>query len=573
MGLPIGGCGKWFVGPWDTEASLSQPSPQGIGSSLLSVDEGRQVDEHGDILTRARRAYAAQDWRSAAARFDAVPPERLTADDLAAYADAVWWLGRIEDNLRLGAAACDAFLAESRPAEAARTAMVLGIFHMARGDEPQAVGWLGRAGRLAAGIPESRCMGTCSASPLWRRVSWPANRRRRWTRPVGHLGRRVDAPDLVAVGMNGEGRALIRSGHLVDGLALLDEAMVTVLDGQLAPFISGTLYCHTIAACHEVADVRRMTRWTDLAERWLTTFPAAVFFGGLCGVHRAQLLLLRGEWDEAEQVALRVVVDLDANRIDYAAEAWYVVAEARRLRATGRRRRVRRGARPRAGPATRTALLQLQTGDAAGAATSVRSAVAAVGADPLSRAPLCAAMVEIAIAAGRLDDAVAAASELEATATYPTSGLKAMAAAARRGAAGRGSGRGSLPVLREACRRWHELGAAYDAAGTCVRLAEAYRALGDAVSAATEVKRAKAVYERLGVHRPAWESPDGLTRREREVLALVADGRSNRQIGEALYISDRTVARHLTNIFHKIGVTSRTQAARYAIDRGMTAAP
>src|SRR6266545_4754459 len=252
---------------WDKETSLSQPSQQGVGSSLWSVDEGRQVDEHEDILTRARRAYAAQDWRSAAARFDAVPPERLTADDLAAYADAVWWLGRIEDNLRLGAAACDAFLAESRPAAAVDAA-----------------------------------------------------------RRVQDLGRRVDAPDLVAVGMNGEGRALIRSGHLVDGLALLDEAMVTVLDGQLAPFISGTLYCHTIAACHEVADVRRMTRWTDLAERWLTTFPAAVFFGGLCGVHRAQLLLLRGEWDEAEQVALRVVVDLDANRIDYAAEAWYVVA-------------------------------------------------------------------------------------------------------------------------------------------------------------------------------------------------------------------------------------------------------
>jgi len=563
---------------WDKETSLSQPSPQGIGSSLLSVDEGRQVDEHGDILTRARRAYAAQDWRSAAARFDAVPPERLTADDLAAYADAVWWLGRIEDNLRLGAAACDAFLAESRPAEAARTAMVLGIFHMARGDEPQAVGWLGRAGRLAEGIPESPVHGyvlsftAVEASLMAGQPAAAVDAARR----VQDLGRRVDAPDLVAVGMNGEGRALIRSGHLVDGLALLDEAMVTVLDGQLAPFISGTLYCHTIAACHEVADVRRMTRWTDLAERWLTTFPAAVFFGGLCGVHRAQLLLLRGEWDEAEQVALRVVVDLDANRIDYAAEAWYVVAEARRLRgdpgaADAYDEAHARGRDPQPG----RALLQLQRGDAAGAATSVRSAVAAVGADPLSRAPLCAAMVEIAIAAGRLDDAVAAASELEATAaTYVTSGLEAMAAAAR-GAVllAEGQAEVALPVLREACRRWHDLGAAYDAAGTCVRLAEAYRALGDAVSAAAEVERAKAVYERLGVHRPAWESPDGLTRREREVLALVADGRSNRQIGEALYISDRTVARHLTNIFHKIDVTSRTQAARYAIDRGMTAAP
>jgi DNA-binding NarL/FixJ family response regulator len=544
----------------------------------LSVNEGRQVDEHRDSLTRARRAYAAQDWRSAAAHFDAVPLERLTADDLAAYADAVWWLGRIEDNLRLGAAAYDAFLAESRPAEAARTATVLGIFHTARGDEPQAVGWLGRAGRLARGLPEGPVHGyllsftAVEASLMAGQPAAAVDAARR----VQDLGRRVDAPDLVAVGMNGEGRALIRSGHLVDGLALLDEAMVTVIDGHLAPFISGTLYCHTIAACHEVADVRRMARWTDLAERWLATFPAAVFFGGLCGVHRAQLLLLRGEWGEAEQVALRVVVDLDGNRIDYAAEAWYAVAEARRLRgdpgaADAYDEAHARGRDPQPG----RALLQLQTGDAAGAATSVRSAVAAVGADPLSRAPLCAAMVEITIAAGRLDDAVAAASELEATAaTYATSGLEAMAAAAR-GAVllAEGQAEEALPVLREACRRWHELGAAYDAARTCVRLAEAYRALGDAVSAAAEVERAKAAHERLGVHPPVWESPDGLTQRECEVLALVADGRSNRQIGEALYISDRTVARHLTNIFHKIGVTSRTQAARYAIDRGVTTAP
>jgi hypothetical protein len=96
---------------------------------MLSVGGGQQVDEHSDSLTRARQAYAAQDWATAASHFDAVAADRLTADDLAAYADAVWWLGRIEDNLRLNAAACDAFLADSRPVEAARAAMVLGIFH------------------------------------------------------------------------------------------------------------------------------------------------------------------------------------------------------------------------------------------------------------------------------------------------------------------------------------------------------------------------------------------------------------------------------------------------------------
>ena len=118
----------------------------------------------------------------------------------------------------------------------------------------------------------------------------------------------------------------------------------------------------------------------------------------------------------------------------------------------------------------------------------------------------------------------------------------------------------ALPVLRDACRRWYELGSVYDAAGTCVMLADAYRALGDDASADAELARAQAVYERLGVQRPMRELPDGLTAREYEVLTHVAEGHSNREIGAALFISDRTVARHLTNIYNKIGVSSRTQA-------------
>ena len=533
------------------------------------------MDEHTDNLTLARQAYAAHDWATVAAHFDVVATELLSASDLAAYADAVWWLGRIEDNLRLNAAACDAFLADSRPVEAAWAAMVLGIFHLGRGDEPQGMGWIGRAGGLVKGIPECPVHGyllhltEVEASLQAGRPAAAVDAAHR----MQDLGRRLGRPDLVAMGLNGEGRAMIRSGHVLDGLQLLDEAMVAVLDGRLAPFVSGTLYCHTIAACHEVADIRRMTRWIELTERWLTTFPAAVAFGGLCAVHRAQLHLFRGEWDDAERNALQVAADLDANRIDYAAEAWYVVAEARRLRsdpsaADAYDEAHARGRDPQPG----RALLRLQEGDSAGAATSVRWAVAAVGPDPLRRAPLCAAVVEIAIAAGRLDDAAAAASELAETAsTYATSGLEAMAAAAR-GAVLLAEDRAeeALPVLRDACRRWHELGAAYDSAGTCVRLAAAYRALGDDASAAAEVARAETTYARLGARWPAPERPDGLTRRECEVLSLLADGRSNRDIGERLHISDRTVARHLTNIFHKIAVTSRTQAARYAIDHGLT---
>jgi DNA-binding NarL/FixJ family response regulator len=542
---------------------------------MLSIGGGQQLDEHTDYLKLARQAYTAHDWATAASHFDAVKADLLTADDLGAYADAVWWLGRVEDNLRLNAAACDAFLADARPVDAAWAALILGIFHLARGDEPQGVGWIGRAARLLEGTPEGPAHGyllhltEVEANLQAGRLAAAVDAARR----MQDLGRRLDQPDLIALGLNGECRALIRSGQVVDGLKLLDEAMVTVLDGRLAPFASGTLYCHAIATCHEVADIRRMSRWIDLTEQWLATFPAAVAFGSMCRVHRAQLQLLRGEWDEAERNALQVGAQLDANRIDYAAEAWYVVAESRRLRGDPRAADAYDEAHARGrDPQPGRALLRLKAGDPAGAAISVRAAIAAVGPDPLRRAPICAAGVDIAIAAGRLEDAATAASELEATAaTYATSGLEAMAAAAR-GAVLLAESRAedALPVLRDAYRRWQELGAVYDAARTSVLLAEAYRTFGDEASAAAEIARAEAMYTRLGAHRPAPALPDGLTRREGEVLTLVADGRSNRGIADALYISDRTVARHLTNIYTKIGVTSRTQAARYAIDRGMT---
>ena len=130
-----------------------------------------------------------------------------------------------------------------------------------------------------------------------------------------------------------------------------------------------------------------------------------------------------------------------------------------------------------------------------------------------------------------------------------------------------GNAEGALPVLRAACQRWLELAAPIEAARVCERLAEAYESFGDDASAAAELARAQATYRRLGVR--AAELPGGLSRREAEVLALLAAGRSNREIAEELVISDRTVARHLTNIYRKIAVTSRTQAARYAIDHGL----
>ena len=493
------------------------------------------------------------------------------ADRLEHEAESVWLKGRTADALRLRAEAYDAFVAEARPAEAAMSAVLLAILHMGRGDEPQAMGWLGRATDLANEIAESRVHGYLlflSEVEQNLRSGRPAAAVDA-ARQLQELGRQIGDPDLAALGLHAEGRGLVKTGNVVDGLKLIDEAMLGVSGGRLTSFMCGTLYCHTIAACHEVSDIQRMSRWSDVAEEW-TDATSALVFDGLCAVHRAQLQLLRGEWDKAESTALSVLPLLDASRVDYAAEAWYVVADSRRLRGdrSASDAYVEAHARGR-DPQPGRALLQLCSGDAPGAAKAIKAAITAAGSDPLRRAPLCAAAVDIFLSAGAIDDARSSAAELERTAaTYPTSGLEAMEATAQ-GAVllSGGNAEGALPVLRAACQRWLELAAPIEAARVCERLAEAYESLGDDASAAAELARAQATYRRLGLR--AAELPGGLSRREAEVLALLAAGRSNREIAEELVISDRTVARHLTNIYRKIAVTSRTRAARYAIDHGL----
>lgn len=495
----------------------------------------------------------------------------VRADRLEQEAESVWLKGRTAEALRLRAEAYDAFVAEARPADAAMSAVLLAILHMGRGDEPQAMGWLGRASDLAQEIPGSRVHGYLlflGDVEQNLRSGLPAAAVDS-ARRLQELGRQIEDPDLAALGLHAEGRGLVKAGNVVDGLKLIDEAMLGVSGGRLSPFMCGTLYCHTIAACHEVSDIHRMSRWSDVAEEW-TQATSALVFDGLCAVHRAQLELLRGEWDQAESTALSVLPLLDTSRVDYAAEAWYVVADARRLR--GQRSASdaydeahARGRDPQPG----RALLQLRAGDAPAAAKAIKAAIAAAGSDPLRRAPLCAAAVDIFLSAGAIDDARASAAELERTAaTYPTSGLEAMEATARGSVLlADGDAERALPVLRAACQRWLELAAPIEAAHVCERLAEAYESFGDEASAAAELARAQATYRRLGLG--AAELPGGLSRREAEVLALLATGRANREIAENLVISDRTVARHLTNIYRKIGVTSRTQAARFAIDHGL----
>ena len=530
------------------------------------------LEGRGTAARQACQAHAKRDWPAAVAAFDRVPRSELTADDLMAYSEAVWWVGRTDDALRIASAAYEALLVDARPVEAVRTALWLGVWHVSRGDEPGGSGWWGRARSLAEEIPEHAVHGYLI---LFTEVQANLTRGKLAQAIEGaqravDLGRRFDDPDLLAAGLNTEGRVLLKSGQVIDGLALIDEAMIRVQGGEISALWTGNLYCLTIEACHEVAEIRRLARWTEMTEKWLDAQSSAVILDAMCRVHRAQLQLLQGDWDGAEAAANQVLDQLGADRVDYTAEAWYVVGEVRRLRGDSTAVDAYQEAHARGrDPQPGRALLRLHEGDGAGATASIRSALTAAGTDPLRRAPICAAAVEIAVAEGRLEDAREAEYELAATAArYATSGLKSMAATARGLVLlAEGQAEKALPVLRGAYRSWIDLSADYAAAGVCQSLATAYRMLGDEASAAAEEVRATATLERLGVAgRTDPKLPDGLTERECEVLAHVAKGKSNRDIGEELFISDRTVARHLTNIFHKIGSTNRTEAARYAIE-------
>jgi DNA-binding CsgD family transcriptional regulator len=470
-----------------------------------------------------------------------------------------------------------------RVEDAAGMAMELAVSHALTGDMALASGWGARARRMIEGLPEGPIHGylayvfevepTFGASDSAAALDG--------ARRVLEVGRRFEVPDLIAAALNAEGRLLVGMGETAQGLALLDEAMVWVLGGRLTPDWAGNLYCNTIAVCHDLADYLRMAQWTTELERWLEKMPAAVLFDGICRIHRTQLHRLKGDWEQAEAEGIQVCNDLAGVSTWNVAAAWYEIGEVRRSRGDLEGAAIAfRKAHDMGHPAQPgTALLRLAKGQIDSALASIRSAVLATK-SALSRATLCAAQVEICLASGDLAGARAARDELVSTAeTYASPGLKAMAATANGSVLlGDEDHSGALGALSDACRMWTELEAPYEVGRVRLLLARAFSLLDDQDSADLELDAARVLFERLGAARDlaaieelagSRSQPGGLSRRETEVLGLVATGRTNREVAESLFISEKTVARHVSNIFTKLGVSSRTEATAFAFKHGI----
>jgi DNA-binding NarL/FixJ family response regulator len=374
---------------------------------------------------------------------------------------------------------------------------------------------------------------------------------------------------------------LVSRGRVREGMALLDEAMTSVIAGEVSSLFTGVIYCSVLDACLDLTDLGRAGEWNEAALAWCDTLPPDAPFTALCRINRAQLATLRGAWAEAETEARRVSDDETIHPYA-AARGFYEIGEIRRRlgnlggaeEAFGRAREL--GLEPQPG----LAFLRLVQGKAEPAVTALRLAVDGETQDRLRLARLLAALVEVAIAAGDLEIARAAGDDLGTIAAgFGTPALNASAMTARGALAlAEGDGPTALENLRGACRIWHELRLPYESARARVLYGIALRAAGVQEDAELELRSAIAAFERLGAAPDGAaaaallggdEHPRGLTAREVEVLRLVASGKTNRDIAVELVISEHTVARHLQNIFAKLDVSSRSAATAFAFEHGL----
>lgn len=543
-----------------------------------------------NALARGQKLFEQESWEEAHALLAAADREvALAPDDLVRLATAAQMLGFDAEAASAWARAHTEFLKRDDKLRAAWCVYWLAVPMLFRGEMAQAGGWIARMHRILDGLPESAEHGYLLCAVAIRSVREDdAPSAHASFVEAGRIGERVGDHDLTALARHGEGRTLIRIGETSRGALLLDEVMAAVTAGAVSPMIVGVTYCSVLEACQEMYDLRRAQEWTDAMAAWCARQPETLAFRGQCLVHRAELMQLHGAWsgasDEAERARDRFMRPPPARAIGL---AYYRIAELHRLRGEHAKAEAayRQVSEVGLDPQPGLALLRLAQGKTAAASVAISRAMEE-SRDAQRRARLLPAGIEIALAANDVAGARAMADELAQLAERHGAPMLRATAAYASGAVllAEGEARGAHSALRDAFALWRDLEAPHDAARTRVLIARACTALDDADAAAIELECARQTFAKLGaahdlarIDSASRESRESraaspaaaseLTRREIEVLRLVATGKTNRAIAAALGISEKTIARHVSNIFTKLGLSSRAAATAYAYER------
>jgi DNA-binding CsgD family transcriptional regulator len=539
----------------------------------------------GSALDAGRTAFCQQRWGDAhrqLAAADRLSP--LELDDLERLAVAAYLVAEDADGTEHWARAYNECLRRSDRRRAARNALFVNLALLLRGAMAPAGGWLARAQRLLEGAGECIERGGALIPHAIRHLFEGDNQAAlgEFTEAL-EVGERFGDRDVAAMGRLGRGQALVMSGRHAEGFAELDEVMVAVTAGEVSPIFAGLIYCAVIDMCQATFNLRRAQEWTAMLTHWCESQPDLVPYRGQCLVHRAEILQLHGAWSDALGEIERAYEQFSRPPGHPAiGDALYLQAELMRLRGDYTRaeetyvRASERGRQPQPG----LALLRLAEGQVPAAVAAIRRAVDEA-IDPRNRLQLLAAYVEVLLAADEVGAARAAADELAAIAAE-------LGAPALRATAGyatgtvllaEGDAMAALGMLRPAWVAWRDLDAPYEAARVRMAVGAACRRLGDEDGATLEFQAAARAFRELGavtdlarleqLAAPVPSPAGGLSNRERQVLELVATGMTNRAIAAELVISEKTVARHVANIFTKLGLSSRAAATAYAYEHGL----
>jgi DNA-binding CsgD family transcriptional regulator len=532
-----------------------------------------------DELEQGRASCARRAWLDAyksLSRADQTAP--LGAEDLELLATSAWMIGRDDDVVGALERAHHGHLGGGDRPRAVRCAFWAGINLAGRGELGRAAGWLGRAQRLLERDGRDCVERGYLLLPavLQHKASGEHQAAHAAAADAALIGERFADADLVNLAVHEQGRALVRQGRVEEGLRLLDEAMVAVTADELSPIITGLIYCSVVEGCHEAFALRRAHEWTTALTQWCAQQPDMVAFTGQCLLHRSEIMRLHGGWRDALEEARRACQRFGQGMNQAAAaQAFYQQGEVYRLQGQlaaaeeAYRDASRWGWEPQPG----LALLRLAQGNADAAVAAIRRVLGETT-QRLQRARLLPAGVEILLAVGDTDQAREACGELQGISEDYGGGMLEAVAAYAGGAVdlAEGDAGAALVALRHAWRIWHDLEVPFEAARARVLVGLACRALGDGDAAALELEAARGVFQQLGAA-PELDRLDrdagaadtrGLTPRELQVLRLVAAGQTNKAIAAELVLSDRTVDRHVSNIFAKLGVSSRAAATARA---------
>ena len=533
-------------------------------------------------LRQARQSFEHKAWADSYRLFEAADRDTaLEPEDLERLATAAYLTGRDDDSEAFRERAHQIFLARGDREAAARSAFWLAFGLLQRGARAAASGWLARAARILDET-DSVVRGYLLIPSAIQQIAHgdPAAGLATLNR-AAEIAERFADRDLASLACHGRGRALIRLGQSAQGVALLDEAMVAVIACEVSPMLAGDVYCSVLEGCQETFDLPRAYEWTASLSRWCEAQPDLVRYRGECLLYRAEILQLRGHWNEAAIDAAHACEMLISRPA--AGAAFYRLGEIHRLRGESAQAEAaytqanERGRKPQPG----LSLLRLAQGQIDAAALSIRSVLMDTQ-TPAARARTLGAAVEILLAARDLEQARTAAEELAEIARVLRAPLLSAASAQATGAVllAKDDIAGASASLHGAWEMWRDLEMPYDEAQTRLLLAAICALRGDQDGRRLEIDAARRLFTELDaapcLARIALESeragrrPVGsLSEREAQVLRLLAAGRTNRDIGDALFISEKTVARHVSNIFDKLGVSSRTAATAWAYQRNL----